>query len=114
MHFKKSGKCIFGVELNAAEQKMIDQEIEKRLADYTRRHNIEFAAMVLYILRKEFQFGEARLRRFYERFDPDLEELINHYELDEEDVAWIATRHLKQDGIDVEAWFNELHPKSRN
>lgn len=105
--FKKSGKHIFGVELTAAEQKAIDREIERQLAEHTRKHNLEIVAMTLTTLHEEFGFGEARLKRFFDRYDEVVESLVKRYELSEGDEPWIAMYKLKEKGIDVEAWYAE-------
>lgn len=107
MRFKKSGKHIFGVELTAAEQKAVDREIEKQLAKYTENHNLEIIAMTLLTLHEEFGFGEGRLRRFFDRYDEVVDDLVRRYELDEDDSAWIATLKLKEIGIDVAKWHAE-------
>lgn len=113
MIFKKSGKTIFGVDLTAAETKAIDREIEKRLAAHTRKHNIEFAAMVLYELRDQLDFGEKRLRRFYDNFDTRLDELMDAYEMGEEDLYWLCTKKLMDAGIDVAKWHDENEAKRK-
>lgn len=107
MWFKKSGRQIFGVELTAAEQKAVDHEIEKQLAKYTENHNLEIIAMTLLTLHAEFGFGEGRLKRFFDRYDEVVGSLVQRYELDEDDGAWIATQKLKEMGIDVWAWHAE-------
>lgn len=107
MDFKRSGRQIFGVKLTAAEQKAVDNEIEKQLAAYTRKHNLEIIAMTLLTLHEEFGFGESRLKRFFDRYDEVVEDLVQRYELEDEDASWIATHKLKDIGIDVEAWCAE-------
>lgn len=107
MWFKKSGKQIFGVELTAAEQKAVDAEIYRQLAIDTRKHNLEIVAMTLTTLHEEFGFGEARLKRFFDRYDEVVESLVKRYELSEGDEPWIAAHKLKEKGIDVEAWYAE-------
>lgn len=107
MYFQKSGRQIFGVKLTAAEQKMIDREIERRLAIYTDNHNLEIIAMTLLTLHEEFGFGESRLKRFFDRYDGTVEALVKRYELDEDDAPWIATHKLKEIGIDVAKWHAE-------
>lgn len=106
MYFKKSGRQIFGVELTSAEQKAVDREIEKRLAEFTRMHNLETIAMTLLTLHEEFGFGEARLKRFFDRYDEVVEGLVERYELEDDDAPWIATFKLKEMGIDVAAWHD--------
>ena len=114
--FKRAGKQIFGVKFTPAEQKIVDAEIAKQLAEHTRRHNLEIVAMTLRVLRKEFGFGKERLYRFFVNYDNDVNELVERYMLDEEDCAWIATRELKEEGIDIEAWVREYEQEraSRN
>ena len=107
MRFKRSGKTIFGVDLSPSEERAIDKEIERRLAVYSRKHNIEFAAMVLYELHEQFGFGETRLRRFYDGFDKDLSDLIDRYEMTDDDMSWLCTYKLKEKGIDVAKWHDE-------
>lgn len=108
MIIKRSGKHIYGAVLTAAEKKAVDIEIQKELAEYTRKHNTEIAALVLRELRRQFGFGEKRLRQFYEGFDKGIEELINRYEMEESDDIWLCTRELKGDGIDIEKWREEI------
>lgn len=107
MRFKKSGRTIFGVDLTAAEAKAVDREIEKHLAEHTEKHNLEIVAMTLLTLHEEFGFGEARLKRFFDRYDGVVEGLIQRYLLDSDDAPWIAMHKLKEKGIDVEAWYAE-------
>lgn len=107
MTFKKSGKTIFGVELNKSEEKVLQQEINKQISVHLRSHSLETVAIILWVLRKGFGFGEVRLRRFYDMYGPMIEELIRRYELDDADDVWITTRMLKEEGIDIEAWNKE-------
>lgn len=107
MTFKRSGKTIFGVTLTAAEQKAVDREIEKQLAEYIRKCNLEVEAKVLWALREVFGFGEQRLRRFYDNVDLNLDALADHYEMGDDDLFWLCTRKLKEIGIDIEAWQEE-------
>lgn len=86
---------------------MIDREIEKRLAVHTENHNLEIIAMTLLTLHEEFGFGEGRLKRFFDRYDEVVENLVQRYQLDEDDAPWIATHKLKEMGIDVAAWHAE-------
>lgn len=107
MWFKKSGKQIFGVELTAAEQKMIDREIEKRLAVHTEKHNLEIVAMTLATVLEVFDCTDEELKLFFDTYDVLVEGLIERYELGEDDGPWIATQKLKERGIDVAAWYAE-------
>lgn len=105
----KANGRVFGAKLTAAEQKAIDIEVRRSLADYTRLHNREVAAMVLWRLRSEFDFSDEDLWRFYSGFDKSLAELVEHYEMDKDDDRWLANYMLKADGIDLEEWETKLH-----
>lgn len=107
MRFKKSGKHIFGVELTAAEQKAVDAEIYRQLAIDTRKHNLEIVSMTLAAVLEVFDCTEEELKQFFDTYDVLVDGLIDRYELAEDDGPWIAMYKLKEQGIDVEAWYAE-------
>lgn len=110
MHVLKSGKHIIGADLTAAEQKALDMTARRQLAEYTRKHELEVAARVLWEIRQITGWGGIRLKRLYDRLDISLDELINHYEAGDDDVQWLCTKKLKDEGIDIEAWHREKYP----
>lgn len=61
MVVKKAGGKIYGAVLTAAEKKAMNMEIERQLAEYTRKHEVELNAMILYVLHEQLGFGEQRL-----------------------------------------------------
>lgn len=107
MKIKKSGGMIFGAELSAAERKALNMEVQRQLADYNRKNQLELQALILWQLHEQLGFGEKRLRRFYDIFDRELDALIERYQLEASDKAWICTEQLKEIGIDLEKWNNE-------
>lgn len=110
MVIKRSGKHIFGADLTAAEKKAMNIEIDKQLAEHTRKHQVEIECLFLRELRENYGFGEARLKRAFDNFSNDLDELIARYELGEEDMLWIATQQMKEQGFDIEKWHREKYP----
>lgn len=50
MYFKKSGKTIFGVQLNKAEQKAMDQEIRRQIVENDRRFDMDKESSILWAL----------------------------------------------------------------
>ena len=42
------------------------------------------------------------MKKFYYNFNPVVDELIERYQLDEDDGIWICTLKLKDLGIDIE------------
>lgn len=110
MRVKRSGKTIYGAELTAAEKKAMNMEIERQLAEFTRKHAVEIEALVLRQIRRKLDYDEAQLREFFDSFDDDLEALCKYYEMGEEDKAWLCTHELKEEGFDVEQWHKEKWP----
>lgn len=104
MRVKKAAGKIYGAEFTAAEKKAMDIEIKRQMAEYDRKHANEIDALVLWILHSEFGFGLKRLKKFYDTFNPAIKDLIDRYELDDEDDVWICTRMLKEYGADIEEW----------
>ena len=98
---------VYGAKLTAAEKKAMDIEIEKQIAEYDRQHERELQATVLWVLMDQFRFGEKRLRRFFDSFNPALESLIHRYEMDQADEAWLCLQKLEEKGIDLEQWEKE-------
>lgn len=108
MQIKRSGKTIYGAELTAAEKKAMNMEIMRQLAEFTRKHQVEIECIFLRELR-QYGFGATRLKRAFDDFGNELDELIKRYELGDEDKLWVATESLKQEGFDVEQWHREKY-----
>lgn len=113
MRVLKSGKYITGAQLTAAESRALEMEIKRRLADYTREHELEIEATVLWQVKQLTGWGEIRLKRFYDGFDIELDKMIEHYEMGSEDAQWLCTKKLKDEGIDIDAWRREKYPNLR-
>jgi hypothetical protein len=111
MEIIKSGKHIIGAKLTNAEKKAMNAEIARQLAEFTRKYEIEIESIFLRELMAKYGFGEVRLKRAFDDFSNDLDEMIQYYELGEEDKMWLATKQLKDKGIDVGQWHREKYPK---
>lgn len=87
----------------------MQQEIRRQIAEYNEHNGLETCSLVLYVLHKEFGFGEKRLKRFYDSFKPAIEEMTERYSMNEPgDDVWLATRVLREEcGIDIKAWVKE-------
>ena len=105
----KSGGRVFGARLTNAEQKAIEIEARKAMAEYTRLHRRELQAMRLWVLHERFGFGLKRLREYHDIFDPAIEELARRYEMDEteDDDIWLCSQKLAEYGVDLEEWEKE-------
>lgn len=93
--------------LSQHEKKQASAEIKRQLAEYDKAHAEELDNLVLYILHTEFGFGKKRLKRFYIRFMNGIDDLINRYDMDDEDAIWLCTTKLKAYGLTVEDLQNE-------
>lgn len=113
MRIKRSGKHIFGADLTAAEKKAMNIEIAKQLAEYTRKYQVEIESIFLREMRHKYGHGATRLRRDFDDFANDLDDLIARYELGDEDRLWIVQQQLKQEGFDVEQWHREKYPDDK-
>ena len=98
---------IQGYKMSKAEKQAMDREIQRQIVEYDKKNAYELDSVILWLLHEEFGFGEKRLRRFFDRFGPALDELMKRYELDEEDKIWICTYKLKEYGIDISQWRKE-------
>lgn len=107
MNIKKIGSKIFGANFTAAEQKALDMEVKRQLAEYDRMHSLEIEALHLWVLHEKFGFGKKRAREFHDSIRLGLLELLDRYEMDDPDAPWLCLKKLKDDGIDLEKWVEE-------
>lgn len=109
MKIKRSGKHIYGAELTAAEKKAMNIEIARQLAEFTRKYQVEIESIFLREMHTKHGHGAVRLRRDFDDFGNDLDDLIKRYELGDEDRLWIVQQQLKAEGFDVEQWHREKY-----
>lgn len=112
MYVKRTKNRPYGVAFSAAEEKAMHIEIQRQLAEYTRKHELEIEAMILWYLREKRGYGHKRLREVYDDFAPMMEELARRYELPDEDQPWICMSKLLGYGIDLEEWAKERNSKT--
>ena len=109
MFLKKNKGKVFGAKFTKDEQKAVNIEIQKSLADYIRKHEIEIDAMILWHLHEQLQYGPKRLWDFFKGFAPATDALADRYDLEsDEDKVWLYTQKLKEYGIDVEEWREKI------
>ena len=112
MYFKKNKGKIFGVEFNKAEQKALEMEFRKEMAEYDRKNADEVDAMVLWILHVVYGFGPVRLKRFYGWFHREMQMLMDRYEMEECDQVWLCTHmmdnYLSTYGESLDDWRKEI------
>lgn len=110
MDFIKIGKQIGGIRMNVNEQRAFNEEIKKAVAEHYRKIRLETVSLILWQLHEEFGFGPERLKRYFLNFDRNTKAMVEHYELEDADDndIWLATRKLKEYGVDLDAWEKEL------
>lgn len=104
MRVNKIGGRVYGATLTKTEEKALNMEIQRQLAEYDKKHEKEVVALILWALHEQFGFGEERLHRFYKSFDENVNALLKRYELPNSDDIWLCTRMLKEYGIDLKQW----------
>lgn len=108
MIVKKAGGVVIGAHLTDAEKKAMKIEIQKEIAERTRKHALELDSLILWYLHEEFGFGLTRLKKAFMAFDTRIEELCKRYEMTESgDDVWLCTQMLKELGADIEKWSEE-------
>lgn len=93
-----------------AQKKAMDEKIKQMSAEITIRTGNNMDASALWALHKTFGFGKKRLRRFFLAFVEERKKLAEHYEMNG-DEDYLCKVKLKEIGVDVEAWNNELDRK---
>lgn len=114
MDILQSGGVVFGARLNAKEKKAMKMEIQRQLAEYTRKYHLELEALYLREMRSKHHHGEKRLREDFDAFGDALDALIKRFELEDDDKIWMATYSLKEEGFDIEQWHREKYPNEGN
>lgn len=117
MRVLKAGKHIIGAKLSNAEQKALNMEVDKQLAERTRQNEMSIDAIILWQMHEQLGFGVKRLKRFYFNFIPHYKALADFYEmrgddkLDESsdmyDLDWLHIHKLQEIGVDLEEWQRE-------
>ena len=95
-------KASIPYKLTVAQQRALFREIERQLAEHTRKYEAEYIALALYAARVEFGFGKKRLERLKRRMYELYHELVQYYEMPNEGM-FIARRKLLEMGIDTAA-----------
>jgi hypothetical protein len=109
MKVKKVGKIITGAQLTSDENKAIDIEIQKHMAEINRKNSNEIDAMFLWYLHTKYGHGHSRLRQDHRDFKPMVEELCRRYEMEtDDDKIYLFTKKLLDYGVDIAAWNEEL------
>ena len=80
----------------------MEEEIDRQLVVNARRMNADLCAVFLWSLRESEGWGRKKLTERAERFLDGVEQLARHYEMHQEDAAWLCKHQLKAIGVDVD------------
>lgn len=106
MEFPRAFGKIYGVKLNRAEQKAMDEEINRQFFELDRKYTRDNDATILWALHECFGFGEKRLRQFWEFFFREQARLREHYQIDTNEGN-LCKFKLKEIGVDIDGWHDE-------
>ena len=109
MRVKSYKGKVFGAELTAAEKKAMDIEIHRQILEKDAEYAADIDAMVLYVLMDRYGWKQKRLKEFWKAFNEAHKALRDYYEMhDAGDNEWLAHRKLKDIGVDVREWYEEM------
>ena len=107
MNFKRIGSKPFGIQLNKAEQKVLDAEINRQILENDLQFSIDNDSAILEMLHVHFGFGKKRLKKAWKLFFAEHKKLREYYQMEPEDGGWLCRQRLLKIGVDVEAWYKE-------
>ena len=104
-------KARIPAQLSSRERKAMNEEIKKQILEHDENFAKDFDSMVLWTLHICFGFGKKRLKRFWDCFLKEHNNLRERYMLSPEDDGWLYRYKLKDIGVDVDNWYDELSRK---
>lgn len=107
MNFKRIGGKPFGIQLNKAEQKVLDEEINRQILENDLQFSIDNDSAILEMLHVHFGFGKKRLKKAWKLFFAEHKKLREYYQMEPEDGGRLCRQRLLKIGVDVEAWYKE-------
>ena len=86
-------------------------EINKQILAKDKEYQLDIDTMVLWTLHQCYGWGAARLKKFYVAMMKEHLRMREFYELDD---LYPERHKLKEKGVDVEAWYDELFDDKGN
>lgn len=90
------------------QKEIIEEECRKEFYRLLESYNHQAAIQVLYILHFDFGFGEKRLEKFSDLLSEMQTNMIDRYEMRDDDTPWLCRKKLEDDGIDVAKFLKEI------
>ena len=91
--------------LDGVGKDIIMEEIHRARLEYDRKATIDIDTCVLWCLHVCFGWGAVRLKRFYQALFEEHKRVREYYDIDD---PYPERMKLKEIGVDVEAWYDEL------
>lgn len=95
-------------QMTSQQKKAMNDEINRQILEHDEMFAVDNDATVLWTLHTCFGFGKKRLRRFWEACLKEHARLREYYQMEPDDDGWLYRYKLKQIGVDVQAWYDEL------
>lgn len=86
-------------------------EINRQILAKDKEYQLDIDTMVLWTLYQCYGWGAARLKKFYVAMMKEHLRMREFYELDD---LYPERHKLKEKGVDVEAWYDELFDEKGN
>ena len=86
-------------------------EINKQILAKDKEYQLDIDTMVLWTLHQCYGWGSARLKKFYVAMMKEHLRMREFYELDD---LYPERFKLKEKGVDIEAWYDELFDEKGN
>jgi hypothetical protein len=91
-----------------AQKDAMMQEIKRQCSKYYRGFERELMAQFLWYLHEKKGYEYDELKDFYFDYTPIFQEMLDRYEMSDNDAIWLCTYKLKNElGIDLAEWEKE-------
>lgn len=92
-------------------KKAMMHEIHQQVLEMDRQYQLDVDTMILWTLHQCYGWGAARLKKFYVAMMKEHLRMREFYELDD---LYPERHKLKEKGVDIEAWYDELFDEDEN
>ena len=104
-------KAMVDAVLNGSGKDIMMAEIHKSIVQKEKDLALDVDTCVLWTLHNNYGWGKQRLRKFYMDLFEEHLRMRQFYDIDE---PYPERMKLKEKGVDVEAWYNELFDDEGN
>lgn len=97
----------YKIPLSPGQRKAEKREIAELVKQITESSALEMEAIFMWAAHEKWGKGKKSLREYYDSVVGYIDELVKHYEMDEDGQKFILLYKLKEIGVDLEAWSKE-------